>query len=59
MKRSPTNRNANAGGGGPGTLMEWAIGKQYDDFRPNTGKLLPPGMNNYIFTAESAPVLPK
>jgi hypothetical protein len=35
--------DANAGGGGPGTLMEWAIGKQYDDFRSNTGKLLLPG----------------
>jgi hypothetical protein len=33
----------NAAGGGPGTLMEWAIGKQYDDFRANTGKLLQPG----------------
>lgn len=28
---------------GRGTLMEWAIGKQYDDFRPDTGKLLLPG----------------
>jgi len=28
---------------GMGTLMEWAIGKQYDDFRPDTGKLLLPG----------------
>lgn len=24
-------------------LMEWAIGKQYDFYRPNTGKLLLPG----------------
>jgi hypothetical protein len=32
--------NALAGGG---ILMEWAIGKQYDVFRPNTGKLLVPG----------------
>jgi hypothetical protein len=27
----------------PGLLMEWAIGKQYDVYRPNTGKLLLPG----------------
>jgi hypothetical protein len=26
-----------------GMLMEWAIGKQYDMYRPNTGKLLLPG----------------
>ena len=24
-------------------LMEWAVGKQYDMYRPNTGKLLVPG----------------
>lgn len=28
---------------GGGILMEWAIGKQYDVYRPNTGKLLLPG----------------
>jgi len=28
---------------GPGLLMEWAIGKQFDIYRPNTGKLLLPG----------------
>jgi hypothetical protein len=28
---------------GPGLLMEWAIGKQYDIYRPNAGKLLLPG----------------
>jgi hypothetical protein len=28
---------------GPGLLMEWAIGKNYDVYRPNTGKLLVPG----------------
>jgi hypothetical protein len=27
----------------PGLLMEWAVGKQYDVYRPNTGKLLLPG----------------
>ena len=26
-----------------GQLMEWAVGKQYDMYRPNTGKLLLPG----------------
>jgi len=31
------------GTGGPGLLMEWAIGKNYDVYRPNTGKLLLPG----------------
>jgi hypothetical protein len=28
---------------GGGLLMEWAIGKNYDIYRPNTGKLLLPG----------------
>ncbi|HJT86862.1 MAG TPA: cytochrome c [Bryobacteraceae bacterium] len=28
---------------GRGLLMEWAIGKSYDLYRPNTGKLLLPG----------------
>jgi hypothetical protein len=28
---------------GPGLLMEWAIGKNYDVYRPNAGKLLLPG----------------
>jgi mono/diheme cytochrome c family protein len=28
---------------GGGILMEWAVGKQYDTYRPNTGKLLLPG----------------
>ncbi|HKV05029.1 MAG TPA: hypothetical protein VJO53_07980 [Candidatus Acidoferrales bacterium] len=31
------------GMGGPGLLMEWAIGKNFDIYRPNTGKLLLPG----------------
>jgi hypothetical protein len=34
---------SNAGASGPGLLMEWAIGKNYDIYRPNTGKLLLPG----------------
>jgi hypothetical protein len=29
--------------GGPGLLMEWAIGKNYDIYRPGSGKLLEPG----------------
>lgn len=28
---------------GPGLLMEWAVGKNYDIYRPGTGKLLMPG----------------
>ena len=32
-----------AGFGGSGLLMEWAVGKNYDIYRPNTGKLLMPG----------------
>jgi mono/diheme cytochrome c family protein len=37
--------DASGGGanGGPGLLMEWAIGKNYDIYRENTGKLLLPG----------------
>jgi hypothetical protein len=34
---------ASADNGRRGMLMEWAIGKQYDFYRPNTGKLLLPG----------------
>ncbi len=30
-------------GAGAGLLMEWAVGKNYDIYRPNTGKLLAPG----------------
>jgi hypothetical protein len=42
----PTNPDApdrTAAFGGRGMLMEWAIGKRYDFYRPNTGKLLLPG----------------
>jgi mono/diheme cytochrome c family protein len=35
--------SASADSGRRGMLMEWAIGKQYDLYRPNTGKLLLPG----------------
>ena len=31
------------GAQGPGLLMEWAVGKNYDIYRPDTGKLLLPG----------------
>jgi hypothetical protein len=31
------------GAAGPGLLMEWAVGKSYDVYRPGTGKLLLPG----------------
>jgi len=35
---------AGAGGaGGAGLLMEWAVGKNFDIYRPGTGKLLLPG----------------
>ena len=38
----PANPNAPAGTP-PGMLMEWAIGKNFDVYRPNSGKLLLPG----------------
>jgi len=43
---APVSDDAAAAGGGmvgAGLLMEWAIGKNYDVYRPNTGKLLLPG----------------
>jgi hypothetical protein len=50
LQEEPDAKSANAindgSGGGPGSaglLMEWAIGKNYDIYRPNTGKLLLPG----------------
>jgi hypothetical protein len=39
----PNGPDRSAALGGRGMLMEWAIGKQYDYYRPNTGKLLLPG----------------
>ena len=33
---------------GGGMLMEWAVGKQYDMYRPNTGKLLMPGRADFL-----------
>jgi hypothetical protein len=35
--------DAGARQNGPGLLMEWAMGKNYDIYRPNSGKLLLPG----------------
>jgi hypothetical protein len=42
---TPGVDDASVGGAnsGPGLLMEWAIGKNYDIYRPNAGKLLLPG----------------
>jgi hypothetical protein len=42
-QEEPGADDLNAGNGG--LLMEWAIGKQFDIYRPNTGKLLLPGAN--------------
>ena len=35
--------NSKTGDEGPGLLMDWAMGRSYDIYRPNTGKLLSPG----------------
>ncbi len=37
------NDGTGGGAGSAGLLMEWAIGKNYDTYRPDTGKLLLPG----------------
>jgi len=37
------DNNGGGGAGSAGLLMEWAVGKNYDVYRPNTGKLLLPG----------------
>jgi hypothetical protein len=34
--------NSNIDDDGPGLLMDWAMGRSYDIYRPNTGKLLSP-----------------
>jgi hypothetical protein len=39
----PPGSSGNPGVDRRSMLMEWAIGKQYDMYRPNTGKLLLPG----------------
>ncbi|MGD1095662.1 MAG: cytochrome c [Bryobacteraceae bacterium] len=44
--RKFTDAPDGAGAAGPnegGVLMEWAVGKNYDIYRPNTGKLILPG----------------
>jgi hypothetical protein len=40
---APVVNDGTSGPGAAGLLMEWAIGKNYDIYRPNTGKLLLPG----------------
>ncbi len=40
--RTPADELAR-GNQGPGMLMEWAVGKNYDIYRPDTGKLILPG----------------
>jgi hypothetical protein len=40
---SPASAGDDNGLGNAGLLMEWAIGKNYDTYRPGTGKLLLPG----------------
>ena len=43
LQDEPGQVNFDETTGGPGLLMEWAIGKTYDVYRPNSGKLLLPG----------------
>jgi hypothetical protein len=47
LQDEPSSQFDDGTGGGAagdaGLLMEWAIGKNYDIYRPNTGKLLLPG----------------
>jgi hypothetical protein len=47
LQNEPNSQFDDGAGGGAagdaGLLMEWAIGKNYDVYRPNTGKLLLPG----------------
>jgi hypothetical protein len=40
---APPGRDPDSATAGRGMFMEWAIGKGYDYFRPNTGRLLLPG----------------
>jgi hypothetical protein len=42
-KVDPDSPDRTSAFGGRGMLMEWAIGKGYDLYRPDTGKLLLPG----------------
>jgi hypothetical protein len=43
VQDEPKDAATSPDNGGPGLLMEWAVGKNYDIYRPNTGKLLTPG----------------
>jgi hypothetical protein len=43
LQQEEPGGDAAAGNAGQGMLMEWAINKSYDIYRPNTGKLLLPG----------------
>jgi hypothetical protein len=43
FKASNPQMSLDSPGGGPGLLMEWAVGKNFDVYRPGTGKLLLPG----------------
>jgi hypothetical protein len=45
IQEEPASADGGGGGGAAnaGLLMEWAIGKNYDTYRPNCGKLLLPG----------------
>lgn len=43
QEESGDSQDLGSSAAGPGLLMEWAIGKSYDIYRPNTGKLLLPG----------------
>jgi hypothetical protein len=43
IQNEPGGADEAASAAGGGLLMEWAIGKNYDIYRPNTGKLLLPG----------------
>ncbi len=40
---APDDASGGGANNGPGLLMEWAIGKNYDIYRENAGKLLLPG----------------
>jgi hypothetical protein len=42
-KDSATNDNEDDAAGGAGLFMEWAVGKQGEVMRPNSGKLMLPG----------------
>ena len=45
---TPTTQRRQRGGAGGGTFMEWAVGKQGEIMRPNSGKLLLPGSQIHL-----------